>query len=252
MGGQGSIDEKLAPRDFVSDFVWAVRAVFDQPIVALVSIAVWVLSMILQNYSWNHSIAAGGLSLLFLLFMPGWFGAERLFFLRRREGKKVTLRELLAAVPVFMGRFIRLGLLVLIPLMLLVGVVFFYVGRHDPAAPHGSRNLAVTLTSVMIMVPLDVALTFVTSALVYRTRSVWQALGIGLSMIRKTWPRSGLYVLCPPLALNLLNTIYPTHIPLVSFVTTAGLTLLALLAKGATAAFYLREGGPVSADALPR
>ena len=68
-------------------------------------------------------------------------------------------------------------------------------------------------------------------------------------MIRQTWPRSGLYVLCPPMALNMLNAIYPTQIRAVSIAATAGLALLGLLAKGATAAFYLREH-PVSPDAI--
>ena len=86
-----------------------------------------------------------------------------------------------------------------------------------------------------ITVPIDVVLTFVPSALVYTTRSASQALRIGLSMIRKTWPRSGLYVLCPPLALNMLSSMYLIDIPVVSVVTTAGLALLALVAKGATA-----------------
>jgi hypothetical protein len=101
----------------------------------------------------------------------------------------------------------------------------------------------------MIMLPLDLALTFVTSALVFTTRSARQALRIGLAMIRQTWPRSGLYLLCPPLALNMLNSIYPTEILVVNVVTTAGLGLLALLAKGAIAAFYLRERS-VSANAV--
>jgi len=101
----------------------------------------------------------------------------------------------------------------------------------------------------MIMLPLDLALTFVTSALVFTTRSARQALRIGLAMIRQTWPRSGLYLLCPPLALNMLNSIYPTEILVVNVVTTAGLGLLALLTKGAIAAFYLRERS-VSANAV--
>ena len=46
----------------------------------------------------------------------------------------------------------------------------------------------------------------------------------------------------------MLNAIYPTDILVVTVVTTAGLGLLALLAKGAIAAFYLRER-PVPAAA---
>ena len=123
-----------------------------------------------------------------------------------------------------------------------------FVGYLVAAATHAGatpRRIAV----VTIMAALDLALTFVTYALVFTTRSARQALRIGLAMIRQTWPRSGLYLLCPPLALNLLNSIYPTQILVVNVVTTAGLGLLALLAKGAIAALYLRER-PVSPDAV--
>ena len=43
------MDEKLAPHDFVADFVWAGRAVFRRPGVALMSIATWTLPTILFN-----------------------------------------------------------------------------------------------------------------------------------------------------------------------------------------------------------
>ena len=242
-----SIDGKLAPHAFVTDFVWAARAVLHQPSVALVSIAVWVLPRLVfreQKRFW----VIGAVAFLYFLFMLGWLGVERMFFLRRREREAVTLRELLASLPFFIGRFFRLGLLVAIVWAPLILVFNHYAG-HGPAAPHGSRSVARMIQLMTVIVPLDVVLTFVPSALVYTTRSARQALRIGLSMIRQTWPRSGLYVLCPPLALNMLNTIYPTDIPAVGVVTTAALALLALLAKGATAAFYLRQGA-VSADAV--
>jgi hypothetical protein len=130
----------------------------------------------------------------------------------------------------------------------LILVLEYLVGRHDADAAHAGA-VARRIGIIMIMVPLDLALTFVPSALVFTTRSARQALRIGLAMIRQTWPRSGLYLLCPPLALNMLNSIYPTEILAVNVVTTAGLGLLALLAKGATAAFYLRERS-LSADAV--
>ena len=56
-------------------------------------------------------------------------------------------------------------------------------------------------------------------------------------------------MLCPPLALNLINTLYPTHIRGINLLTSAAFTLLALVAKGATAAFYLRQR-PVSPDVV--
>ena len=67
-------------------------------------------------------------------------GVERMFFLRRREGARVTLRELAASVPFFVGRFFRLGLLVGIASVPLFVLFFRLTGRHGPAAPHASAG----------------------------------------------------------------------------------------------------------------
>jgi len=88
----------------------------------------------------------------------------------------------------------------------------------------------------------------VTPALAYTTRSVVRAWDIGLAMIRQTWPRSALYVLCPPLALSLLNYIFPVGGRALQLMLTSVVTLLGLLAKGAIATFYLRERGSYSDD----
>jgi len=221
--------------------------VFDQPSVAFVSIALWVLPSLVPRT--NHGVRfflefVGWVGLA--LFCLGWCGAERVFFLRRREGKGITVSDLLWSAIGFTGRFARLGVLVgivLIPAFMIYG---YWAGLHA-ATTHTSRAAAMRIGMMIIMVPVDLVLTFVPSALVFTTRSARQALRVGVGMIRQTWPRSGLYVLCPPLALNMLNAIYPTDIRTVRVVTSAGLALLALLAKGATAAFYLRER-PASAE----
>src|SRR5947199_2861264 len=90
--------------------------------------------------------------------------------------------------------------------------------------------------------------TFVTPALAYTTRSAVRSVGIGFAMIGQTWPRSALYVLCPPLALNLLNYIFPVGGLALQLLLTSVVTLVGLLAKGAIAAFYLRERGSYSED----
>jgi hypothetical protein len=251
MAGEGGIDDKLAPHDFVADFVWAARAVLSQPSIAVVSIVLWCLPIVLRLLvPRDRSIMILGSLLFLVLFCLGWLGAEREFFRSRREGKVVELRDLLMAVPDYIGPFLRLGVrvgIVAFPIWLGVG---FILGRFDPAASAASHTAARRISLIVVMVPVDLALTFVPSALVFSTRSSGEALRIGLGLIRRTWPRSGLYVLCPPLALNMLNSIYPTHITAVRLASAAGLAVLALLAKGATAAFYLRER-PVSPDAAP-
>jgi len=100
---------------------------------------------------------------------------------------------------------------------------------------------------VAVAIAMDFALTFVTPALAFTTRSAWRAVGIGLAMIRQTWPRSALYVLCPPLALNLLSYICPVGVVL-RFILTSVFVFVGLLAKGAIAGFYLRERGSYSED----
>jgi hypothetical protein len=244
-----SLDEKLAPQDFVTDFVWAARAVLRQPQVAFVTIAFWCLPFILQRPAvWRSPIIALGCCFS-LLAMLGWDGAERLFFLRQHEGKAVALGDLIRATPRFIGRFARLGFLFTMGLAPFTLVTGYFLGRHAAGTGHASSAGPSHWPLTIGVVGMDILLTFVTSALVFTTPSARQALRIGVSMIRQTWPRSGLYVICPALALNMLNSIYPTQIQLVKVATTAGLAVLALLAKGATAAFYLRER-PVVPDAV--
>jgi hypothetical protein len=224
-----TLGEKLAPQEFVADLVWAARALGSQPTVALVSIAVWLLPQ------FGPQDARGLLGFVFAVttgaFTFGWLGAERLFFLRRSEGRAATLPNLLSGARRYVGRFFRLACLVSVPFL----VMRFFLG------PYSRHATTERIALVSFAVALDLALTFVTPALVFTTRSARQAIRIGWQMIRQTWRYSRLYVVCPPLALNMLNTVYPMQDHLVRVPATAGLAVLALLAKGATAAFYLRE-----------
>jgi hypothetical protein len=247
-GGTASLDEKLAPATFVEDVRWSVRALLDQPGVALISIGVWCL--------WTVSAASPRHSLLmtpFLVapFAAGWDGAERLFFLHRRQGWPTTLRALLSSVRTFAGRFIALGCLIGFPVSLIaLGIIYSALTGRISLPADFAQGALFRVGCVLLTVAMDLVLTFVPSALVYTTRSATKALRIGVAMIRQTWPRSGLYVLCPALALNMLNAIYPTRIVAVRLLTTVGFSLLALIAKGATASFYLRER-PISPDSSP-
>jgi hypothetical protein len=255
MGDQGSLDDKLASREFVDDFVWSARAIFSQPSVLLVTVALWSLhgvAISLVRHAHNHRMAAFAfMSLVFTPLSLGWDGVERMFFLRRREGRVVTLSDLLASTPTFIGRFVRLGCLVVLATSPLQLGAICLAQRLDAGNAPLSPLAVMKIGSAAQFLVIDLALTFVTSALVFTTPSVWRALRIGLRMIRQTWPRSLLYVLCPPLALNAFNTIYSNNVSVVRWVvTTAVLTLLALMAKGATAAFYLRERS-LSLDANP-
>lgn len=234
-----SLDAKLAPESFVADISFAARALRSQPAVVLVPVLLWS-SSILATAALTSGRHQNGLWLIFInlaivLFWLGWTGAERIFFLRHLENKSVTVGELLDLVISFFGRFFALGFL--------VGIAFAVWGVPLMIACHPikAHPLRYHLGAAIFLAAADFGLTFVPSALAFTTRSARRALRIGFQMIRQTWPRCGLYVLCPPLALNFVNAIYPMHLIGVRLVATAGLTVLALLAKGATAAFYLRE-----------
>ena len=153
----------------------------------------------------NKNPIAGLIGICFGLLALGWSGAERRFFRDRRDGTNVTLHQLLALVPCFSGRFLRLGILVGIVTAPIVAIAIVTSARLVSLGMARSAAAALHIEMVTTMVAVDLALTFVTSALVFTTDSAVEALRIGLRMIRQTWPRSGLYVLCPPLALNMLN-----------------------------------------------
>jgi len=121
-------------------------------------------------------------------------------------------------------------------------------GIAIPAHIGANTPVPVKLIMAVLAIVTDFSLTFVTPALAYTTRSAVRAVRIGFAMIGQTWPRSALYVLCPPLALNLLNYVFPFGGLVLQLTTTFVVTLVGLLAKGAIAAFYLRERGSYSED----
>ena len=236
-------ESQLARVGLGADLASAARALLSQPSVPLVSVAGMLL---LGALSTHRELWIGdAVWLALLLFLPGWCGAERVFFQRHLQGRPVLLPHFLRLVKPFLGRFLMLGFWCGITCM----AVFFSLARvigidfQEPGIP-----LSLQVDMAAVVIAMDFALTFATAALAYTTRSAWHAVGIGVAMIRQTWPRSALYVLCPPLALNLLNCISPVGGRVLQLTITFVVTLAGLLAKGAIAAFYLRERGSYSQD----
>jgi len=224
----------------------AAAALARQPVVPLVSITLVVADEALSGGKSPVRTLAG---IAVFLFMLGWYGVERVFFLRQFGGRPAALSHLLSLVRFFVRRFFVLGVLVgsiflasFFGLARILGIDVYHLG--DGNGPPISFGVAVMLVVLWI----DFGLTFVTPALSYTTRSVVRALDIGLGMIGETWPRSVLYVLCPPLALSFLNHVFPVGAPVVQLAITCVVTIVGLLAKGAIAAFYLRERGSYAED----
>lgn len=157
-------------------------------------------------------------------------GTERIWYLRIFQNATLSADELVSLTRRFIGRYVVLGLLLFVvvwPAIVLLSV-----------RPTG-WVIYVTLWLALI----DMALTFVTPALAFGTRSVLEAIGVGWTMLRETWPRCAWYVLAPPLAIGALARVLPRSSlnPLGSAIVGVCAYLAGLWFKGATAAFYLRR-----------
>jgi len=249
IGGPFPLESTSSRIGFGADLASAAQALISQPSVPLVSLAVWLLpdGVIAWTFPGHHSLVLSLLGLAIMLatlfFQLGWYGAERVFFQRRLRDEPVAVRHLLGLVGPFIGRFFAVGL----PFGIVLSGFYFTAFRvHRPVG--GPMPGWFHVGAGLCLLGMDFALTFVTPALAYTTRSALRAMGIGFVMIRQTWPRSALYVLCPPLALNLLHLIYPVGNSAVQWAISSLLLFVSLLAKGAIAAFYLRERGSYSDD----
>ena len=171
-----------------------------------------------------------------LLFSIGWPGTERAWYLWGFQGKRMTPGTAWTLTWGYVGRFLRLGLILSPPYIALIILITI------------DRSWEIGL--VMVTVLLDFGLTFVTPALAYSTGSALEALGIGLRAVRQTWPAAAPYVLVPPLAFQALARLEPAT----SFLADIGLqsawVLTALLLKGAIARFYLRRFHPKDLEAV--
>src|SRR5437016_6423339 len=246
IGGPFPLESPSSRIGFGADLASAAQALISQPSVPLVSLAVWLLpGVIAWTFPGHRSLSLLGLAIMLAttFFQLGWYGAERVFFQRRFRDQPVAVRHLLWLVGPYIGRFFAVGL----PFgIVFSGFCFAAFRVHRPVG--GPMPGWFHVGAGLFLLGIDFALTFVTPALAYTTRSAVRAMGIGFAMIRQTWPRSALYVLCPPLALNLLHMIHPISGRTVGLAISSVLVVLPLLAKGAIAGYYLRERGSYSED----
>src|SRR5207248_10751696 len=108
---------------FGADLASAARALLSQPSVPLVSLAVTLQFFFITN----------AVKLAVLLFLLGWYGAERVFFQRHLQGRSVSLPHLLRLVKPFMGRFLVLGVLCVTVLATFFDALYRVFGTAIPA-----------------------------------------------------------------------------------------------------------------------
>lgn len=221
--------------EFKGDLRASLKAWGAAPLLPLISVALLMTSYLPDAWWW--------LALPALLVSVGWFGSERVWYLRIYRHAAISPRELWRMTRAFFWRFLRLGLLAAIvwsPVLILA----FRQGADDPeSAEKAFSTPAVWVTSALLTLVIDFVLTFVTPALAFSTRRVREALRLGLRMLRDNWPGTAWYALVPPLAVvMMLRVTGPSSLSVAGRIAvSAGSTLLYVSFKGATAAFYLRR-----------
>ncbi len=221
--------------EFKGDLRASLRAWTVAPLLPLTSAALFLPSYIPDPWWW--------IALPAFFFAMGWFGTERVWYLRIYRGEPISPKELWRLTWAFFWRFVRLGLLTAIVWSPVAILAFSNIANDPGRADEAFSTPLVWVTAAILTVAIDFALTFVTPALAFSTKRVSQALQLGIGMLRDHWPRTAWYALVPPLAVVLMFRVTePSSLSLAGrMVVSAGSALLNLWFKGATTGFYLRR-----------
>lgn len=226
---------------FIEDLGRALRVWRQQPALPLLTTAFAVVAALAATNEVSGGLTALSAIVAFLFF--GYVGAERLWYLRAFTGRRLSVAGALRVSLTYWGRFVRLGLLVLlvsIPLYAPTVPALSDAGRTADSGAAQGLPLWVSVYLGVLSLVIDFSLTFVTPALVFSTDRARDAIRIGLRLLRRTIPHALLYVLFPPFAVLLLTRVSSGELGWVGAVLIVVSSLLNLAAKGATAAYYLR------------
>jgi hypothetical protein len=113
--------------------------------------------------------------------LAGWEGTEQVWYRRAFAGKTMATAELWPMTWAFLGRFLVLGFLSGLPL--LVGA----------ALSSGADGVVGWVGRVLVSVMVFGALTFVAPALAFSTRWVHVAVPKGVRLLRNGWPATARY-----------------------------------------------------------
>lgn len=224
---------------FVRDLRWSLRSWVAAPWFVLVAAGVWGACA-------GIDLKLPILSVPVTLVVAGFYGTEWVFYFRRLAGRDLLPHEVPREVWGYIGRFVRLGLIVFMPMLVILLATFVATDRAMPAGGHAASVALEDRFRVIFIayeVFVDVLLTFVSPALVYSTTSAREAITSGLSRLRRTLPSSALYALTPGLSLSLVAFVIPRSA--LGAGGTIGLAIaggvLGLAFKGAIAPYYLRS-----------
>ncbi|MEA2647072.1 MAG: hypothetical protein QOE92_2155 [Chloroflexota bacterium] len=251
-----SVDSTGGPEkdSLISDLRLAVGALAADPRLPLLTLllyGLWAIPYLLVGTGGSSYLAF--VSIPVLLFMTGFYGTQRIWYLRVFRGQHLGAREVWTTSWAMFRRFAIVGIVVGLPYIAIAAVAGLLIGATGGRADNGLGATSILVIGVAWALVVDFLLTFVAPALAYTTRTPERAMRIGWRMIKSTWPRSALYVFLPPLAFQLAcqlprETGSPTQLILLG--ATLATAMINLVAKGAIAAFYLRRAQVADDGAL--
>lgn len=233
-----------------SDLVWSAKAIASAPALLALTVALTLLS----EAAARIPVAGGLVAIALSLFVAGFTGTLRVWFLRIARHRSFGSAEFWHLTGAFMGRFIVLGLVVLVPLGVLAGIgvgiwlheeAFHITTNPLTGAPKVPTSYTIVVAVVVLTMTLvtDVILTFVVPALSFTTRSTRRGLRLGFRLLRRTWPQCAWYVFAPGLTFGLLAVVIPQRVLGYGPDILVGLVgaTVGLWFRGAIAALYLRS-----------
>jgi hypothetical protein len=170
----------------------------------------------------------GGIVTIALL---GFLGTERVWYLAGAAGERLEWEEIRELTGRFWKRYFGLG--VYVSLFAGVPIIVIAVALERDSVP-------AILLNIVVVLAIDVSLTFATATLPFGEYNAPQAIVHSWSIVRTQWPACAFYVLVPPLAFELMFRLLPNEsLPLPAiFASQLAVGAIALLCKGATMLFY--------------
>ena len=269
MHGPGEQGNPSGPlRTFLSDLSSSARILKRAPVLVLVTLALHLVfagdlvateldrrsretclshnpDALCPPHAWATLV--GVLYLPVSLFLIGFAGTQRVWFMRASSGEGMERAKVWRATWSFLGRYLRLAFLSSL-LLAPAAIVAIVHSAQDSSALHSTPLGILFYISVFV---LDVLGTFVTPALAYSTRRVRAAIPSGIGMLIREWPESIWYAAAPPLTLLVIgaNSVRRSF-GITSVILIAGVVtpFVSLWTKSATALFYLRRVPPIGPD----
>jgi Protein of unknown function (DUF2510) len=234
-----------------SDLKWSAKTLWASPYLVIVSLGlVAVFDLSVREVIRPKGVAAL-LDLAVEVFLIGFVGAQRVWFLRKLRGVRFAAGEVWTVPWRFFGRFLcldLLGTLLVIPIAVVVAIAAAHHQSTTTQTVHLSfwPKAGVVLGAFLI----DVALTFVVPALALNVRSARAAIRLGWSTTKSTWPTNAWYLFAPGVTIVAFAAVIPDSVVSSGVYLCIGVvsSLVSLWFKGAIVAFFVRSVEPASLD----